>query len=95
MATAAAAATDVRVVGARVGALFEEHGRMIYGLCRLLLRGGVEAEDAAQETFLSAQRSLLAGNEPRDAAAWLAAIARNECRARIREHMRAPLELVD
>jgi RNA polymerase sigma factor (sigma-70 family) len=68
---------------------------MIYGLCRLLLRDGAEAEDAARETCLSAQRSLLAGNEPRDAAAWLAAIARNECRARIRERMRAPLELVD
>lgn len=70
--------------GARVGALFSEHGRMVYGLCRLLLRDPTEAEDAAQETFLAAYRALLRGGGPRDPAAWLAAIARNECRTRLR-----------
>ena len=66
---------------------------MVLGLCRLLLRDHHEAEDAAQQTFVSAYRSLLRGNEPRDAEPWLAAIARNECRARIRKRMRAPLTL--
>lgn len=68
----------------RVGALFSEHGRMVYGLCRLLLRDATEAEDATQETFLAAYRALLRGGGPRDPAAWLAAIARNECRAHLR-----------
>ena len=65
------------------------------GLCRLLLRDAVEAEDATQQVFLSAYRSLLGGGVPRDAEAWLAAIARNECRARIRLRMREPLALPD
>jgi RNA polymerase sigma-70 factor (ECF subfamily) len=51
----------------------------------------LEAEDAVQQTFLSAQRALLNGSSPRDAAAWLATIARHECLARIRARMREPL----
>ena len=38
---------------------------MVLGLCRLLLRDHHEAEDAAQQTFVSAYRSLLRGTEPR------------------------------
>jgi RNA polymerase sigma factor (sigma-70 family) len=81
--------------GARLGELFEEHGRMVYGLCRLLLRDPHEAEDAAQQVFLSAHRSMLAGTEPRDPGSWLGTIARNECFARIRARMTTPLTLVD
>ena len=64
---------------------------MVVGLCRLLLRDTAEAEDASQQAFLSAYRSLLSGVEPREPAAWLATIARNECRSRIRARMREPL----
>ena len=39
----------------------------------------------------SAHRALLNGTEPREPAAWLATIARNECWARIRTRMREPL----
>lgn len=66
---------------------------MVLGLCRLLLRNPTEAEDAAQQVFLSAHRAVLGGAGPREASAWLAAIARNECRARIRARMREPLAL--
>jgi RNA polymerase sigma factor (sigma-70 family) len=68
---------------------------MVLGLCRLLLRDPVEAEDAAQQVFLSAHRAVLRGSPPRDAHAWLAAIARNECRSRIHARMREPLTLPD
>src|SRR5205823_6250648 len=71
--------------------LYSRHARMVSALCRLLLREQTEAEDAAQQTFLSAYRALLRGVEPREPAAWLATIARNECRARIRGRMRSPL----
>jgi RNA polymerase sigma factor (sigma-70 family) len=63
----------------------------VTGLCRGLLRNADDAEDAAQQTFLSAHGAFLRGAEPRDPAAWLATIARNECLARIRERMRSPL----
>jgi RNA polymerase sigma factor (sigma-70 family) len=66
---------------------------MVLGLCRLLLRDPVEAEDATQQVFLAAHRSVLGGAPPRDPHAWLAAIARNECRARIQARQREPLKL--
>ena len=67
---------------------------MVYGVCRLILRDPTDAEDAAQQTFLSAYRGLLAGQEPREASAWLGTIARNECRARLRSRSTEPLTLV-
>jgi RNA polymerase sigma-70 factor (ECF subfamily) len=57
----------------------------------MLLRGADEAEDAVQSTFLAAHGALLRGGVPRDEAAWLFAIARNECRGRIRARMQTPL----
>ena len=81
--------------GACLAGLFEEHGRMVYGVCRLMLRDRAEAEDAAQQTFLSAHRSLLNGTELREPGPWLATIARNECRARMRARMPESLAVVD
>lgn len=79
--------------GARLAALYEEHARMVYGICRLMLRDSDEAEDAAQQVFLSAYRSLLAGTEPRSAGAWLGTIARNEARGRIAARTLRPVAL--
>lgn len=76
---------------ARLAEIYEQHGRTVLGLCRMLLRDPSEAEDAAQQTFLSAYRSLLAGSQPRHPAAWLATIARNECWSRIQQRMRQPI----
>src|SRR5438132_6576584 len=86
---------DSGAAGVLVGRLFTEHSRMVLGLCRLLLRDPVEAEDATQEVFLSAHRAVSRGSPPREPYAWLAAIARNECRLRMRERMREPLALPD
>jgi DNA-directed RNA polymerase specialized sigma24 family protein len=77
--------------GTQIDDLYTEHCRMVLGLCRSLLRDTHEAQDASQQTFLSAYRSLLAGARPRDTGAWIATIARNECRARIRKRMSTPL----
>ena len=77
--------------GARVAVLYERHARSVYGLCRLLLRDPHEAEDAAQATFLAAYKAIVRGGEPREPGAWIAAIARNECRGRIRDRMREPI----
>jgi RNA polymerase sigma-70 factor (ECF subfamily) len=96
MASSAEAVVEARSVEpdtarARATELYEHHGRMVLGLCRVILREPAEAEDAAQQTFLSAYRSLLGGTEPRQPAAWLATIARNECWARARERTREPV----
>lgn len=76
---------------AHLAELFDAHSRSVLGLCRALLRDPDDAEDAAQQAFLSAYRSLLMGTVPRDPAAWLVTIARNECRTRSRQRMREPL----
>jgi RNA polymerase sigma-70 factor (ECF subfamily) len=80
---------------ARTEELFRMHGRLVVGLCRGLLRNAHEAEDAAQQAFLSVHSAFLRGAQPDDPARWLAAIARNECLTRIREHMRHPLPFFD
>ena len=71
------------------------HGRLVVGLCRGLLRNAHEAEDAAQQAFLSAHAAFMRGAEPTDPARWLTAIARNECLTRIRDRMRRPLPVAD
>jgi RNA polymerase sigma-70 factor (ECF subfamily) len=76
---------------ARTEELYGRYLRTISGLCRALLRDRAEAEDATQQTFLSAHRALLNGTDPREPAAWLATIARNECWTRVRARMREPL----
>jgi RNA polymerase sigma factor (sigma-70 family) len=73
--------------------LFDEYGRMVLVLCRALLRDGRDAEDAAQQTFLGAYRSILAGHRPSNPAAWLATIARNECRVRWAKREELPASL--
>src|SRR5215471_412706 len=78
-------------VAAVVEQLYRSHAGLVRSVCRSILRDQVEAEDAVQQTFLSAQRALMNGSLPRDAAAWLATIARNESLARVRARMREPL----
>jgi len=76
--------------GALLTQLFEAHGRTVYALCAVLLRDAHEAEDAAQQTFLSAYEALADGSETRRPDAWLLAIARNECLDRLRRRTRRP-----
>src|SRR3954454_16095677 len=83
----AAGRPDRGAASARIAVLFEAHARLVLGICRRMLRDPIEAEDAAQQVFLSAFGSLLTGRTPRDEDAWIATIARNECRTRIRSRM--------
>lgn len=80
--------------GRTVRDLFEQHGQMVYAVCRLNLRDRLDAEDATQQTFLAAYRSLLGGGEPDDPPAWLAVIARNEC-SRLRKKRPATVPIDD
>jgi RNA polymerase sigma factor (sigma-70 family) len=72
-------------------ALYREHGAAVAALCRSLLRDRAEAEDAAQQVFLSAHRALLNGATPRDPLAWLRAVARYECYSRFHQRAAAPV----
>lgn len=52
----------------------------VFGLCYHLLRHRQDAEDAAQETFVRALRSLKSWDSNREFLPWLLAIAGNRCR---------------
>lgn len=61
-----------------------EHRLYVVRLCRILLRDADDCEDAAQQVFLNAYRALNRGVRPGRTRSWLAEIARNECRSRLR-----------
>lgn len=93
VARAVADGPDARAVGTRTGELFATHGRMVFALCRAVMRDQNDAEDATQATFLSAHEALVRGVVVREPGSWLATIARNECRARLRSRRAEPLPL--
>jgi RNA polymerase sigma factor (sigma-70 family) len=70
--------------------LLLEHRAYVHKLCRILLRDSDESEDAAQQALLNAHRALADGVRPLDGRAWLAEIARNECRSRVRRAAARP-----
>ena len=59
--------------------LYERHAERIFRYCRRRLRSHEEAEDAVQETFLSAMRALQRGCVPVCETAWLFKIAEHTC----------------
>lgn len=76
--------------------LVRSHQDAIYSIALRLTGCSADAEDAAQETFLRAYRSLCRFDDDRRAALnvrpWLAAITLNVCRNRARSASRRPRE---
>ena len=66
-----------------------QYERLVITICLSFTKNYFDAEDLAQETFLSAYRSLdrFDGRNPR---AWLAAIAANKCR----DYLKSPARRV-
>jgi RNA polymerase sigma factor (sigma-70 family) len=60
-------------------AIYDRHHRPLLGFCRHMLGSQEEGEDALQQTFLRAHRSLVAQGAPDELRPWLFAIARNRC----------------
>lgn len=60
--------------------LVEHFQGAVYGLCLRMLGHAQDAEDAAQETFIRAFRSLKSYDVQREFRPWLLAIAGNRCR---------------
>lgn len=73
---------------AQAGLLYERYADRLLAFCRSRLGSREEAEDAVQQTFLNAHRSLRSGTVPRAEAAWMFAIAANVCRERRRSAWR-------
>src|SRR6188472_2418498 len=59
--------------------LYDRHAAPLLAFCRHLLGSREESEDALQQTFLSAHRSLERDGAPEHVKAWLYTIARNRC----------------
>jgi RNA polymerase sigma-70 factor (ECF subfamily) len=68
----------------------EQYQNNVFGLCYRMLGRHHDAEDAAQETFIRALRSLERVDPNRDIEPWLLAIAGNCCRTRLARRKRRP-----
>jgi RNA polymerase sigma factor (sigma-70 family) len=59
--------------------LYERHHRGILSFCRHMLGSREEAEDAVQQSFANAYRSMLGSDKEINLKPWLYRIARNQC----------------
>jgi RNA polymerase sigma-70 factor, ECF subfamily len=79
-----------------ISTIAREHYDLVYRFCAR--RVGIDcASDAAQETFITAQRVLGKFRGASSLTTWLLGIAHNECRRLLRQRRTAPLtiELVE
>lgn len=69
-------------------ALYERYSSRLYSYCRRLLNDHVLAEEAVQQTFIKAFRSLESLDDPKAFYHWLFTTARNEVYGTIRKQKR-------
>ena len=88
-----AAAADERAFEA----IFDRHHAPLLAFCRHMLSSREEGEDALQQTFLRAHRSLVDHGAPDELRPWLYAIARNRCRSALvaRRDAAVPVENIE
>jgi RNA polymerase sigma factor (sigma-70 family) len=75
--------------------IFDRHHRAILSFCRHMLGSPDEAEDAVQQTFVSAYDAMRSDTRELKLKAWLYAIARNKCLSILRARRERPSELED
>jgi RNA polymerase sigma factor (sigma-70 family) len=73
--------------------VYDRHHRGILSFCRHMLGSADEAEDAVQQTFISAYDALQADRRDIRLKAWLYTIARNRCLSILRARREQPAEL--
>jgi RNA polymerase sigma factor (sigma-70 family) len=73
--------------------VYDRHHRGILSFCRHMLGSPDEAEDAVQQTFISAYDALQADRRDIRLKAWLYTIARNRCLSILRARREQPAEL--
>jgi RNA polymerase sigma factor (sigma-70 family) len=75
--------------------LYDRHHRAILSFCRHMLSSRDEAEDAVQQTFISAYNDLAGSDKQLKVKAWLFTIARNRCLSILRARREQAAELDD
>jgi RNA polymerase sigma factor (sigma-70 family) len=70
---------------ASLGVLLERHRAPLYALALRFLGYGPDAQDAVQDAFLTALRTIDRLREPEAVGGWLRGIQRNVCLRRLRE----------
>jgi RNA polymerase sigma factor (sigma-70 family) len=84
--------TLVRQILAGDGGAFERlmrrHNRRLFRLARAALGNDADAEDALQEAYLSAYRSMAQFRNEASLSTWLSRMVLNECYARLRKSLR-------
>ena len=68
--------------------LMRRHNRRLFRLARAALGDDAEAEDALQEVYLSAYRSIAQFRNEASLSTWLARMVLNECYGRLRKSLR-------
>jgi RNA polymerase sigma factor (sigma-70 family) len=68
--------------------LMRQYNRRLYRLARATLRDRTEAEDAVQDAYLSAFRSMGSFRGDASLSTWLSRLVLNECFARMRRNVR-------
>jgi RNA polymerase sigma-70 factor (ECF subfamily) len=68
--------------------MMRRHNRRLYRLARATLRSGADAEDALQEAYLLAYRSIGKYRGESSLFTWLSRLVLNECLGRLRKHAR-------
>jgi RNA polymerase sigma factor (sigma-70 family) len=76
-------------------AIYDRHHRSILAFCRHMLASADEAEDAVQQTFISAYDALIADARDIRLKAWLYTIARNRCLSILRARREQPSDVDD
>jgi RNA polymerase sigma factor (sigma-70 family) len=69
---------------AGLAAAYDRYAGPLYSFCAAMLREPADAADAVQDTFVIAASSLSRLRNPMRLRPWLYAVARNECRQRLR-----------
>src|SRR5436853_3153576 len=68
--------------------IMRQHNRMLFRTARAILRDDAEAEDALQEAYVQAFRSMGSFRAESSASTWLARIVANEALMRLRKQSR-------
>ena len=69
---------------AGIAMAYDRYAAALYGYCHWMLHDSVDAAESLQDTFVLAATTLSDLPEPSKLRPWLFALARNECRRRIR-----------